>query len=492
MLEDKTKDKTEEKALDLDTIETDEPKEKPVRARGFIPQRNYYYDTHDEDGNVTDQISEQDWKNMIIDEWNQIAKSDGVVFFNFIFHDKDKIEKTTSHFQAGDPKPLHVHGVIKFTNPRTQSAVMKMLGTSSEQNTQSVKSYVGSSRYMLHATPEALDKKKHVYDLDLVFENGVEHRELMASGKGKKKNEDGQDIVTVVNKLSDEIRSGFKSLDDAKKEILHDFDSLTWHRFRADLKKDDQEYIRSLSRKAEEDGRNLVTAFVSGRGGIGKSKLMREGIAKNLMTSRGIHKLPKGSRKLTFDIAGRFNGQRVSIGNDFVPAVYYEAESFMGQFDPYEYDTTMSRNTDKDFLPDIFLFTNSLHLEDNLFDILFYTGSDYSFDSPRGGRMLKGSFNVVDKAWQIARRIRFDIRIEEHEIVVRRIKKDFTKWDLKQLDKAVRNEHGGHDKSLFGHFYEELGRVGHDGLLSDDKKTLSKKGKKIAGFLSEMIEKEFA
>ena len=60
------------------------------RIRLYSGVRNYIFDTHDADGNLTLDISVDEWKQSIIETFQKIDSAE----IWFIFHDKDIISAT--------------------------------------------------------------------------------------------------------------------------------------------------------------------------------------------------------------------------------------------------------------------------------------------------------------------------------------------------------------------------------------------------------------
>ena len=104
----------------------------------------------------------------------------------------------------GDPKPLHVHMVIKFKNPRTIGSLQKKFGVSRTENISQVKSYKGSLNYLLHITKKARQDHKYVYAQDELYAFGSEiddsdrHRHFneMTTGSSSDEDQDAKEEIT--------------------------------------------------------------------------------------------------------------------------------------------------------------------------------------------------------------------------------------------------------------------------------------------------------
>ena len=77
------------------------------RASNFFCSLSYYYYTHDEKGNVVNNVSEDAWKVIIETQFQNLLQSGDFNFFVWIFHGKD-IDSN------GNPKGLHVHFIANY------------------------------------------------------------------------------------------------------------------------------------------------------------------------------------------------------------------------------------------------------------------------------------------------------------------------------------------------------------------------------------------
>ena len=97
----------------------------------FDVQRNYQFETHDDKGNQTSDITESEWRSKVITEirgyMNDGQRDNGLVEIFYAFHDRDINDDGTS-------KGLHVHFVATFAKKRLQTSAVKFFGASSVQN----------------------------------------------------------------------------------------------------------------------------------------------------------------------------------------------------------------------------------------------------------------------------------------------------------------------------------------------------------------------
>lgn len=123
-------------------------------------QRNYQFETHDENGNKISDITELEWREKVTAEIHELLNS-GVTEVFYAFHDKDINDDGTS-------KGLHVHEVVTFSHAKKQSAAIKNLGASSVHNCSPCDSYVDSIRYLSHRSESAQNEMKYPYNIDVV------------------------------------------------------------------------------------------------------------------------------------------------------------------------------------------------------------------------------------------------------------------------------------------------------------------------------------
>ena len=126
-------------------------------SRNYTAQRNYYYESHDADGNWNG-LTEDAWKQMILQDWTCANLKANYVFL--IFHDKDPNEDGTGL------KPLHVHADINFINTMSQDNAVRITKCSCDKNCTAINDKADSAKYKLHITEKAIKDKKHIYGED--------------------------------------------------------------------------------------------------------------------------------------------------------------------------------------------------------------------------------------------------------------------------------------------------------------------------------------
>ena len=371
------------------------------RARCYFLQRNMYFETHDENGKKTSNETVNDWKKRV---YIQIAKLTGVKWFAMIFHDHDMLED-------GTPKQLHVHVLIAFLNAKTQTAVMKLTGTSSLQNTQIVRDKVNAARYLTHISEDAINKNKYRYsNKDVICEN-CKYEDLVVSKKQKK-----VDYVAFVSDLGEKLERCDLNLQQAQNSIMQEFgdDAMPiWHSARMDLKKDFEEGLAARARKYRHHGRDLKTVYISGSGGVGKSQLAK---AMALVLAPDYHTAAVGGKDKTFDFVSGYAGEKVSILNEVEPSAFNKRE-FFNTFDPYQFSMVNSRNNDKSWLAEFAFITYTSRLADWIHGLLCYTkGSTKLYGQNIVDSNFRTAFRDVPNYdtdyWQALRRFRYEIVVE--------------------------------------------------------------------------------
>lgn len=384
--------------------------EKQTKFRGFMLQRSYDYERQQ-----TNETEEQ-WKERITKELDYIYNNERVEYMLFIFHDSDLLED-------GSIKPLHVHIIIKFKSPRYMQSVATLMRVSRSQNIQQVKSYTDASRYLIHVSEKALNDKKHIYSIaDVTCFNCNIVDMMQRKGKMKEKDTGLNDLTANLGK---QIRDGLITKDEAEVEIVSSYGETGWRRVRQSFDIDEEEYLRKLGKKAMIEGINRDLIYSSGPGGIGKSSTTRL-ISQHFMDSRGIHKVSAGGKRLTFDFAGTYNGEKVTIAND-LDSSYFHYRDFFAMFDPYEYAPSKSRNKDKHWLAKKCFITNSKPLGQWVFDLIYYSEKAMQADIFNGGgyaptpALSKGAIPMV---WQALRRFTYWFDFSDTKIIVKRPTKD--------------------------------------------------------------------
>ena len=342
-------------------------KKSEKRYRRFDVQRNYQFETHDADGNQISDITETEWRDKVISEISNLFSNSCVSEIFYIFHDKDINDDGTS-------KGLHVHLVVTFSDPKPQTAVLKLLIASSVHNCSPCDSYVDSLRYLIHVSESALNDMKHIYDVTDVhgwkidddgnvtattvqdFKEGMSRKNSKKARKEQKKTKDacaisvmsGDAIISEVRDiyLEDTHNVGLSAVDYLQDKSLYERASDEW--------------LTMITEFYQSHACPLTSIYISGGGGTGKTTLANA-IARHFCDAHGIHQVASPGRSTTFDFAGNYRGERVSIFNEFSSA--FPVEQFLSIFDPLNAMPVNSRNSDKLYFANYSIFTTSVPLE---------------------------------------------------------------------------------------------------------------------------------
>lgn len=170
------------------------------RTRNYTMQRNYDFDSHDENGNFNG-LTEDEWKQQISDDWT--CDKLNAKHITFVFHDKDLDDN-------GLPKSLHAHGCTNFVDAITQSEAIKRTGCSSDLNCTPIRNKANAYRYLLHITEKAIKADKHIYSEDELIirvKDGVKfnyHKMIHASDEEEKE----KDYNKLLNAVVQNIKNG--------------------------------------------------------------------------------------------------------------------------------------------------------------------------------------------------------------------------------------------------------------------------------------------
>ncbi|WP_205271573.1 Rep family protein [Lactococcus taiwanensis] len=379
---------------------------KAQRVRSWFIQRSYYYETHDENGELSQSLTEHDWKEKIKNELMESLKPNDRCAF--IFHDKDILED-------GTPKGLHVHVLLLLDIAMTQSALTKRYHISRLENCQRVRAISSSARYLTHISNEALNSDKVIYPVNDVLTINCSYRDLIRT-RGERKNK-ADEISELTSSLSTQIQKGQLYPTQCRKLLVNQLGERvgqqTWASKRRDFELDFKEYMSEKAQYYSRSGRNLKTIFISGKGQVGKSQIAKA-IAYKL-TDR-VHFASAHGKNKTFDFVSSYNGESVTILPEASGSAYLFRE-FNNIFDPYQYSIINSRNNDKHWLADTVIFTTSDSRQKFVSSIV-----DSSDDNSKE--------TLGDRIWQASRRLKYMIEAAAFD--------DYTEYRLSKLNEKTR------------------------------------------------------
>lgn len=348
-------------------------KNKDRRYYKFDVQRSYYFETHDSDGNQISDMTESEWRKKVECELAAMFESGDYLELLYIFHDDDINSD-------GTPKGLHVHIVITCKNNCTQTAAVKKFGASSVYNCEPVKDYAGSVRYLIHVSESALNEMKTIYSPSKVrgwyldaegiavsitvrsFQERMAKRNTVRARQEQKKlkNELAVDLMKGKTVITD-IRECYEQ--DSRNVGLSYVDYLSDKKF---FREASAEHLEHIAEFYQSHPCPLTTIYISGGGGAGKTSLANA-VAQSVADIHGVHKVAAPGKSTTFDFAGDYKGERVSIFNELAPA--FLVEQFLSVFDPLNAMPVNSRHSDKLYFANYAIFTTSVPVEPFIYSL---------------------------------------------------------------------------------------------------------------------------
>lgn len=395
----------------------------PDKYTNYAIQRNYQFETHDKNGNLTSNETEVEWRQRVSSEWtcsNLKAKS-----IAYIFHDKDINDDGTS-------KGLHVHGVISFTTGIPQSNAMMLSKCSSPQNCAGVKNKVSAYRYLIHVTNNAINECKHIYSpSDVVCLSAdpnkpFNYAKAMSQSKSR---EDEKESLKMLDKCLEDVTLGKATLPEIEiyKKDTYDLRwSLSkWHKDKSKYAECEKEYMGLIDEYYQTHNRCLTTVYINGEGGSGKTTIA-DALALKFADKRGIHKVAAPGLKTTFDFAGTYHGEAVSVFNE-LSGDAFSPDQFCSIFDPKHAESVNSRNYDKPWFARYAIFTTSRCIEEFIYDMWlpFATkftklGYDKYFLKTHADWLAayEKDVQIADKIRQVRRRFAIYVRIVDAELYI--------------------------------------------------------------------------
>lgn len=341
--------------------------------RRFCVQRSYYYDTHDGDGSLKpDALSEQEWRDKILQEWldfDTLGLDENLI----IFHDEDIMED-------GNPKGLHVHSVPHFKSQRSEESVMKLLGASSVQNCKHCTNYSGAVQYLIHVTQDAIRDMKTIYLPEKIIgyalnEDGdkvqLTVRDIQKRMRRATENQK-EELEKVKSDILAEVAEGKMLVNDVAKLYQEDDKGLglnlvKFYKEKGMYREAEQDYLATCSHFYQMHPHPSTLIYITGLGGTGKTTLANA-IAERVADVRGIHFVAPPGKSTTFDFAGNYKGQKVSIFNESPPYAF-NLEQFLDITDPQRAAMVNSRHADKPYFAEYLIFTASMSFEKFLYEM---------------------------------------------------------------------------------------------------------------------------
>ncbi|MWV57206.1 hypothetical protein GGH11_09485 [Streptococcus sp. zg-70] len=343
---------------------------KRKRARLYFGMRNYKFETHDQDGNRVDDITENDWREKVSRELENVQADE----LTYIFHDRD-IDTD------GERKALHVHFVARFANPMDYEPTREKFGCE-PRNFEKGRSESSALLYLTHTTPESIKAKKTRYNVQeltvvAIDEEGMltrregeqleEWYRIKIAGKaGSLKANTDDDVASII----DELAEGTMLLTDVKEELKQRFDSttatMTWMKNKRYFKEAVAEYYQDKYLEWLEKGRTFSLIYLEGPSAIGKTKFANK-IARRVNKAKGIpegwvHNAPNDTPGARYDFLNGYEQEVVTVFDDLNPKTFGYTE-FLNLFEKERVAKYSSRFNDKAWFAEVAIITKSTSID---------------------------------------------------------------------------------------------------------------------------------
>lgn len=346
------------------------------RTRGFIGQRNYYYETHNEDGEAVSAINE--------DEWKEQVKADllatNPIEVSLIFHDKDVDVE-------GNKKGLHGHFLVKYEHPRSYERTMELLKVEPRNFTKLGTRDTGAYRYLTHTTEKAMNDLKYRYPIEelIVFlvedkENNTYHQlegdELWLfyrdkiAGTVKQEDNKRTELEDALAEILYDLSNGeFLENWDIKEELIEQFGKtdgvLAFTKYRKHFDNARIEYSEKKFREWKENGRKFQAIYIDGPSGLGKTTLANK-LARRINRESGrleslIHDAPNTTPGTRFDFVQDYQNELVTVFDDLDPRAF-SYEEFLNLFESDKVARANSRFENKPWFAEYAIITKSMPL----------------------------------------------------------------------------------------------------------------------------------
>lgn len=385
-------------------------------SRQWFGTRSYEYDQQAAARQGVSLTQEQ-WRNFIINMMNGLIKTGTIVWLCYIFHDRDPlVDEATGKVVLDEKgnvqlKGLHVHFLVDLRNAKSRSAVVAMFGLSDRRANlikfKGAKNRTRWALYLTHSNQRDRIAGKYEYAIAEVFvwtsmapDPEVWYRGLR-SGK-LPEDESAAETERAAFEWTHirRVASGQESVADALRlvmsdeQVIEDLELGNSPRYGRELKatllEASDRYKTDMLEYYATHHRCLESIYVQASGGLGKTEFARLRAQRkcDAAGSRLGYQLisAKGGGGLTFDPAGNYDGQMVSIANEFALSTM-GLDQFKDMFDPINVTSVNSRNTDKVWFPSQFIATTSLDLEEQLAQMFM----SWARTQKRRGAEVKGS-----------------------------------------------------------------------------------------------------
>ena len=356
--------KSKEKVVDNNILDIIiEKKEK--RSRKFMFQRNKYYETHDEEGNETRELTDDEWKEEVLKDIFENENLKNAEYIMLIFHDKDVLVEET-----GELKTLHCHCVIVYKNAQYFENIREYV-KAQLRNFEAIKSEASAVRYLTHTTDEAMIQKKTRYNVSEIY---LRERYNDDFTKGEALEKFYREKISSKAKSNNELARRMKAetINEAAKKIINnelkdlvevqyflEYWGLTFSDYSKNLNVFNNafDYKKEVIKKEmlgkSRDDLRLI--YVQGASNVGKTKLAKLlARAFNLnvgIDENSIFNVATKAQDKTYDFFQNYNLEKSSIFDEQnLEDLGYE--QFKQMFDKNNVATISSRFKNKLFLSD--------------------------------------------------------------------------------------------------------------------------------------------
>ena len=510
---------------------------------------------------ITDPILVQQYLDANREKFHEIVLNN---FKKFCFANENKVRKGATALHDADshvnekirnrvPDDWHMHFLALTDVLATESAWRKRLkkfnlilsdegssrkGKSKDFQRLDKKDFANAFAYQIHRTIRSILDGKHAYGQDdprRIWTYNIsddEKRKLYAEAvapKNKEKTINTDDPINATvngfllgttehdnmvewfepteNAYVKQIRNGM-TVDEIKEKTEKLFgDSLSgtfWRKYHKSFENEEQEYNRKLMQQLPYRDRNFSLFLFSGKGGTGKT-VIADQLAYWFADTQNhaIHSVATAGKRKTFDLAGNYNNELVSISHEITPTSL-GVDEFENIAEPHRFPSINSRNKDRayfaqaliltqpdsaynfayrmiysDYLKygrrtDVYGYHVEIEKDDNFTEKMYFPNSYDNFVSAFEDDnsqfwdhwTLKDSNQFFVDIWQILRRIRFTINVErlnnntnEVYLTVKHVKEN-------EQMKTVENWADFITNMWFDNYYEVVGKYYIDDFLN--------------------------
>lgn len=509
---------------------------------------------------ITDPILVQQYLDANREKFHEIVLNN---FKKFCFANENKVRKGATALHDADshvnekirnrvPDDWHMHFLALTDVLATESAWRKRLkkfnlilsdegssrkGKSKDFQRLDKKDFANAFAYQIHRTIRSILDGKHAYDQDdprRIWTYNIsddEKRKLYAQAVAPKQLKNVVDTDDPVNnKINgfiigeqehDNIESWFEPAENAYTEqIRHGmtvaeiktkaekmFGGLSgtfWRKYHKSFENEEQEYNKRLMQQLPYRDRNFSLFLFSGKGGAGKTVIADQFAYWFADTqNHAIHTVSTAGKKKTFDLAGNYDNELVSVAHEITSSAL-GVDEFENITEPHRFPSINARNKDRAYFAQALILTQpndpydfaykmiysdylkygrradvyGYHVEiekDNNFTEKLYFPSSYSsfvsaFEDDNSAYWdhwkLADTNAFFTDIWQILRRIRFTINVErlnnetnEVYLTIKHVKEN-------EQMKTVENWADFITNMWFDNYYEVVGKYYIDDFLN--------------------------